>query len=151
MEYIASVKLRVKPGRATPAPPLGPALGQYGVNLKDCADWINKASLALTKLPTWVEEEDSLVRVQVYITRDKRFDVVVHDVSVVDLLKKTCQIKKGASDVKETIKTITIAQVMAIAKRKLKDSNAYEVERFSRSVIGTARSMGIKVLYEGNA
>lgn len=125
---------------------MGPSLAPYGVNLKEFCDRFNKESVAITKGPHWDGDDDSLLRVGVRVTKDKRFEMDIRDVTVVSLLKKLCQIKKGGADAKVIIKEVPMSDIMTIVKRKLRNSNAYDVESFARSVVGTAKSMGIKVV-----
>lgn len=146
VQYIASVKLYVKPGKATAAPPVGPSLGQYSVNLKEFCDRVNKATTAMTQEPFWEGGDDVIVRVAVGVKKDKTFDISVKKEPVVAMIKRAANIKQGASDVKETIASISRADISRIAQRKLADSNAYDVSSYERSVEGTAKSMGIRVV-----
>ena len=133
----AVVKLAIGAGKATPAPPVGPALGQHGINIMAfCKDYnARTAHLA-----------GSIIPAEITIFQDNSFRFVLKTPPATDLLKKAAGIEKGASDVAADMAgTVTQQQVREIAEQKMKDLNAYDVESAMRMIEGTARSMGIRV------
>ena len=133
----AIVKLAIGAGKATPAPPVGPALGQHGINIMAfCKDYnARTAHLA-----------GSIIPAEITIFQDNSFRFVLKTPPATDLLKKAAGIDKGASDVAaEKAGMVTRQQVREIAEQKMKDLNAYDVESAMRMIEGTARSMGIRV------
>ena len=133
----AIVKLAIDAGKATPAPPVGPALGQHGINIMAfCKDYnARTAHLA-----------GSIIPAEITIFQDNSFRFVLKTPPATDLLKKAAGISKGASEVAAArAGTVTQQQVREIAEQKMKDLNAYDVESAMRMIEGTARSMGIRV------
>lgn len=133
----AIVKLAIQAGKATPAPPVGPALGQHGINIMAfCKDYnARTAHLA-----------GSIIPAEITVFQDNSFRFVLKTPPATDLLKKAAGVSKGASEVgAKTAGTVTRQQVREIAEQKMKDLNAYDVESAMRMIEGTARSMGIKV------
>jgi large subunit ribosomal protein L11 len=133
----AVVKLAIGAGKATPAPPVGPALGQHGINIMAfCKDYnARTAHLA-----------GSIIPAEITIFQDNSFRFILKTPPATDLLKKAAGIDKGASDVAaEKAGMVTRQQVREIAEQKMKDLNAYDVESAMRMIEGTARSMGIRV------
>lgn len=131
------IKLMITGGQATPSPPVGPALGQHGVNIGEfCKDFNSKTqSQAGTILP---------VVISVYT--DRSFSYIIRIPPVSELLKKAANVIKGSqSPAKEKVGTVTQAQVREIAEKKLPDLNTANLESAVRMVAGTARSMGIEV------
>jgi large subunit ribosomal protein L11 len=136
----AVVKLAIAAGKATPAPPVGPALGQHGINIMAfCKDYnARTAHLA-----------GSIIPAEITIFQDNSFRFVLKTPPATDLLKKAAGVTKGSSDVGiEKVGTVTPQQVREIAEQKMKDLNAYDVESAMRIIEGTARSMGIRVVEE---
>ena len=140
----AYIKLQLPAGKANPSPPVGPALGQHGVNIMQfCKDFnARSAPLGETILP---------VVITVYADRSYSFIMKSPPASV--LIKKACGLptsKKPGAGSKEPNKTkvgkLTMAQIREIAKEKIKDMNATEIEAAARSIAGTARSMGVDVV-----
>jgi large subunit ribosomal protein L11 len=134
----AIVKLAIQAGKATPAPPVGPALGQHGINIMAfCKDYnARTAHLA-----------GSIIPAEITVFQDNSFRFVLKTPPATDLLKKAAGVSKGASDVAlETAGTVTHKQVREIAEQKMADLNAYDVESAMRMIEGTARSMGIQVV-----
>ena len=134
----AIVKLAIPAGKATPAPPVGPALGQHGINIMAfCKDYnARTAHLA-----------GSIIPAEITVFQDNSFRFILKTPPATDLLKKAAGVKKGASDVAEGMAgTVTKQQVREIAEQKMKDLNAYDVESAMRMIEGTARSMGIAVV-----
>ena len=133
----AIVKLQIQAGKATPAPPVGPALGQHGVNIMGfCKDY-NERTKAY---------EGSIVPVEITVFEDRTFTFVTKTPPASDLLKKALNIEKGSGTTPTQMAgTITKAKINEIAKVKQKDLNALDLEGAARIIEGTARSMGIKV------
>ena len=136
-KVIAMVKLQVTAGKANPSPPIGPALGQHGVNIMDFC----KAFNARTQ-----KDEGMVTPVVITIFADRTFTFITKTPPASVLLKKTAKIASGAKDPKrEVVATVTREQVEEIAKLKMVDLNANDLEAACKIVEGTARSMGIKV------
>ena len=136
-ELKAKVKLQCPGGAATPAPPVGPALGQHGVNIGEFVKRFNDA----TK-----EMRGTVIPVIISIYADRSFDFIMKSPPASDLLKQAAGIAKGSA-VPHTDKVgkVTKAQVRKIAETKLKDLNARDIDAAMRVIAGTARSMGVEV------
>ena len=133
----AIVKLQIQAGKATPAPPVGPALGQHGVNImafcKDYNDQTNK-------------QAGSIIPVEITIYEDRSFTFVTKTPPASDLLKKALNVEKGSGTAsQETVGILSREKVKEIAKLKMKDLNTTNVDSAARIIEGTARSMGIEV------
>jgi large subunit ribosomal protein L11 len=136
-KIIASIKLQIKAGKATPSPPIGPALGQHGVNIMEFC----KAYNAMTQ-----NQEGMIVPVVITVYADRSFTFITKTPPVSVLLKQAAKIAKGASDPKrEKVGIVTAGQVKEIAELKLKDLNAVNIEGAIKTISGTARSMGIEI------
>ncbi len=134
---VSQVKLQISAGSANPAPPVGPALGQHGVNIMQFCKAFNDA----TK-----QKEGVVLPVIVNIYENKSFDFVVKSPTVSFLLKRAANLAKASSQAgKETIGEVTKDQVSQIAKEKMVDLNTNELEKAVKIVEGTARSCGIKI------
>jgi len=134
----AVVKLQLPAGKATPAPPVGPALGQHGVNIMAfCKDYnARTANMA-----------GSIIPVEITIYTDQTFTFVLKTPPASDLLKKAAGIEKGASEPnRQKVGQVTREQVRQIAETKMKDLNAYDLEAAIRMIEGSARSMGIEIV-----
>lgn len=137
-EVTATIKLQAPGGQATPAPPIGPALGQHGVNIGQFVQQFNAATANLNGM---------IVSVVISVYSDRSFTYEVKSPPAAVLLKDAAQIAKGSGvPNKEKVGTVTAEQVRTIAERKLPDLNAYDLDAASRIIAGTARSMGIDVL-----
>jgi len=134
-EIKAIVKLQLPAGQATPAPPVGPALGQHGVNIGAVVKEYNDATRDQVGMIIPVE-------ITIYVDRSYTFKLKTPPASA--LLKRAAGVVKGKA-ANEQVGTVTAAQVREIAQIKLKDLNARDVEAAGRMVAGTARSMGIKI------
>jgi large subunit ribosomal protein L11 len=134
-EVKAIVKLQLPAGQATPAPPVGPALGQHGVNIGAVVKEYNDATRDQVGMIIPVE-------ITIYVDRSYSFKLKTPPASA--LLKRAAGVVKGKA-ANEQVGTVTAAQVREIAQIKLKDLNARDVEAAGRMVAGTARSMGIKI------
>jgi large subunit ribosomal protein L11 len=136
-EIVAKVKLQCPGGQATPAPPVGPALGQHGVNIGDFVRQYNERTKEAAGL---------IIPVEITIYADRSFEFVTKSPPAAVLLKKAAGLAKGSGvPNKEMVGTVSRAQVKEIAQTKMKDLNASDIEAACRMVEGTARSMGIKV------
>ncbi|NPV04260.1 MAG: 50S ribosomal protein L11 [Syntrophaceae bacterium] len=136
-KVIANIKLQIQAGKATPSPPIGPALGQHGVNIMEFC----KAYNAMT-----AKQEGMIIPVVITVYADRSFTFVTKTPPVSVLLKQAAKIAKGASDPKrETVGRVTGKQVRDIAELKFKDLNCVDIEAAVRTVAGTARSMGIEI------
>jgi large subunit ribosomal protein L11 len=136
-KVIASVKLQVKGGQANPSPPIGPALGQHGVNIAEFC----KAFNARTQ-----DQVGTVIPVIITIYADRSFSFVTKTPPASILLKQAAKIAKGSSTPnKEKVAEVTRKQVEEIAGLKLEDLNAYDLEAAVKIIEGTARSMGITV------
>jgi large subunit ribosomal protein L11 len=136
-KVIANIKLQLKAGKATPSPPVGPALGQHGVNIMEFC----KAYNALTQ-----NQEGTVIPALITVYADRSFTFVTKTPPASVLLKQAAKIAKGASDPKrDKVGTVSAQQVREIADLKYKDLNAVDMEGAIRIVEGTARSMGIEI------
>ena len=133
----AIVKLQIQAGKATPAPPVGPALGQHGVNIMGfCKDYNDRTK----------SMEGSIIPVEITVFEDRTFTFVTKTPPASDLLKKAISLEKGSGNSGTQVAgNIYRAKINEIAKVKLKDLNALNLEGAARIIEGTARSMGIKV------
>lgn len=137
-ELTATIKLQAPAGQATPAPPIGPALGQHGVNIGQFVQQFNAATAQLKGM---------VVGVVISVYSDRTFTYEVKSPPASVLLKDACKIEKGSGQPnKNKVGTVTRAQLKAIAERKMKDLNAYNVDAAMKIVAGTARSMGVDVV-----
>jgi len=135
---IASVKLLVPAGQANPAPPVGPALGQHGVNIMEFC----KAFNAKTQ-----DQEGMVIPVVLTVYADRSFSFITKTPPASVLLKKAAGIAKGANNPgKEEVGKVTKQQALDIAKLKLEDLNAVDIDNAFRIIQGTARSMGIEIV-----
>jgi large subunit ribosomal protein L11 len=134
---IATIKLQVKGGQANPSPPVGPALGQHGVNIMEFC----KAFNARTQ-----NQEGVIVPVVITVYSDKSFSFITKTPPASVLLKQAANIAKGSSDQKrEKVGTVTRSQLEEIAKQKFQDLSAVDIQAAINIIEGTARSMGITV------
>jgi len=133
----AIIKLQIKAGMATPAPPIGPALGQHGVNIMEFC----KAYNAQTE-----SQRGNVIPVEITVYEDRKFTFVTKTPPAAELIKKAAGVPKG-SGTPQSVKVgkLTSAQVREIATTKLEDLNANDVEQAMKIIAGTARSMGITV------
>ncbi len=133
----AYVKLQIPAGNATPAPPVGPALGQKGVNIMDFCKQFNAKT---------ADQPGMTIPVVITVYADKSFTFITKTPPTPVLLKKTANIKSGSGVPNKTkVATVTMEQVNEIAKVKMPDLNAADIDAAARMVAGTARSMGIVV------
>ncbi len=136
-EAVAKIKLQIPGGQATPAPPVGPALGQHGVNIGQFVTQFNEK----TK-----DAQGMTLPVEISVFKDKSFTFIVKSPPAAVLLKKAVGIAKGSSEPnREKVGSVTKAQVEEIAKIKLPDLNVNRIDMAARIIEGTAQSMGLKV------
>ncbi len=136
-KVLAMIKLHVPGGKANPAPPVGPALGQHGVNIMEfCKSFNDKTR----------DKQGLIVPVEITVYADRSFTYIMKTVPASVLLKKAAKIAKASGEPnREKVGVVTRAQVREIAKTKMPDLNAADVEAAMRIIEGTARSMGIEV------
>jgi large subunit ribosomal protein L11 len=133
----AVVKVQLPAGQATPAPPVGTALGPHGVNIMDFCKQYNAATEA---------QRGNIIPVEITIYEDRSFEFVTKTPPAPELIKKAAGVAKGSSEPHKTkVGTISAAQVREIAQTKMPDLNARSIEMAERIIAGTARSMGIQV------
>jgi len=131
------IKLQIPAGQANPAPPIGPALGQHGLNIQDFCARFNDA----TK-----EMSGDIVPVEITVFEDRTFDFKLKTPPAAELLKKAAGVDKGSGEPqKRKVGKVTKDQIHQIAEKKMTDLNAYSLEQAEKIVEGTARSMGIEV------
>ncbi len=134
---IAKIKLQIEAGKANPSPPIGPALGQHGVNIMDFC----KAFNARTE-----KEAGTIIPVVITVFQDKTFKFITKTPPAAVLIKKALKIKKGSQEPKKNIiASISKKDIEEIAKAKMEDLNANDIEGAMKIIAGTARSMGIKM------
>ena len=136
-KVLAVVKLQIKAGQATPAPPVGTALGQHGVNIMDFCRQYNEATQ---------QQSGQVIPVELTIYEDRSFSFVLKQPPAAELIKQAAGIEKGSGvPNRDKVATLSAAQVRQIAERKMADLNANDVDMAMRIVAGTARSMGVEV------
>lgn len=136
-EVLTVVKLQVPAGKANPAPPVGTALGPHGLNIQDfCTQFNNQTK----------EMGDTIVPVEITIFEDRSFTFITKSPPAAVLIKKAISLKKGSGvPHKEKVGTISRAQLEEIAKTKMEDLNANDMDAAVKIIAGTARSMGVEV------
>jgi large subunit ribosomal protein L11 len=131
------IKLQIPAGQANPAPPVGPALGQHGLNIQDFCARFNDA----TK-----DKMGNIIPAEITVYEDRTFEFVLKTPPASDMLRKAANVEKGAANpLKDKVGKVTKDQIRQIAETKMSDLNANDVEGAIKIVAGTARSMGIKV------
>ncbi len=137
-KVLALVKLQIRAGQATPAPPVGPALGQHGVNIMEFCKAFNEATQSMM---------GQVVPVVLTIYEDRSFTFVTKQPPAAELLKQAARIEKGSGEPnREKVAIVSRQQVRQIAETKMRDLNARDLEAAMRIIEGTARSMGIDVV-----
>lgn len=136
-EVVTQIKLQIPAGSANPAPPVGPALGQHGLNIQDfCTQFNDKTK----------DQRGDILPVVINVYDDRSFDFIIKTPPAAELLKKAAKIKKGAGNpLTDTAGSVTKAQVREIAETKMPDLNTNDVEAAMRIIEGTARQMGLEV------
>ena len=136
-EITGYVKLQIKGGQANPAPPVGPALGQRGVNIMDFCKAFNEKTKSFMGKP---------VPVVITIYKDKKFDFIIKSPPASHFIKEAAKLKGGSQEPGRVIVgSITTKQAKMIAQEKMKDLNAYDIDEATKIIRGSARSMGIEV------
>lgn len=131
------IKLQIPAGQAVPSPPVGPALGQHGLNIQEFCTKFNDA----TK-----EMKGDVIPVEITVYEDRTFDFKLKTPPAAELLKKAAGIKKGSGEPhKVKVGKVTKEQIREIAEKKMVDLNAYDIDQAMKIIEGTARNMGIEV------
>ena len=134
----AIIKLQIPAGKANPAPPVGPALGQHGVNIMAFCKEYNARTAS---------QVGTIIPVEIIVYQDQSFTFITKTPPATDLLKKAAGVEKGSSEPgRVVVGQVTRQQVREIAELKMKDLNALDIEGAERMVEGSARSLGIKVV-----
>lgn len=132
------IKIQAPAGKANPAPPIGPALGQHGVNIMDFINKFNEQTRDMG---------DTVVPAEITIYEDRTFDFILKTPPAAVLLRKAAKIEKGSGTPnKDKVGKVSKAQVKEIAESKMADLNATDVDEAMKTIEGTARSMGIEVI-----
>ncbi len=136
-KVVAYIKLQIPAGKATPAPPVGPALGQHGVNIVQFTKEFNART---------ADQGDTIIPVVITVYADRSFSFITKTPPAAVLLKKAANLESGSGEPNRTkVGSVTKAQVQEIAEQKMKDLNAGSLEAAMSMIAGTARSMGITV------
>lgn len=136
-KVIAQIKLQIEAGKANPAPPVGPALGQHGINIADFCQKFN----AQTQ-----DKKGDVIPAEISVYEDRTFDFILKTPPAAYLIKKAAGVQKGSGEPqKKKVGKITKAQVEEIAKKKMEDLNADDLEAAKKIIEGTAKSLGIEV------
>lgn len=137
-KIIAQIKLQVTAGQANPSPPIGPALGQHGVNIMDFCKAFNART---------ANDEGMIIPVVITVYQDRTFTFITKTPPAAVLLKQAAKIAKGAGDPKrDKVGEVSRQQVEEIARQKMIDLNAYDLDAACKIIAGTARSMGIDIV-----
>jgi len=135
----AKIKLQIEAGQASPAPPVGPALGQHNVNIMDFVRQFNDKTNKM--------EAGTIIPVVISVFKDRTFNFTMKTPPASYLLKKAAGIAKGSGEPnKEKVGKVTEKQVEEIAKRKMQDLNAYDIDAAKKIIIGTAKNMGLEIV-----
>ena len=136
-EIVGYVKLQIKGGQANPAPPVGPALGQRGINIMDFCKAFNEKTKGFMGKP---------VPVVITVYKDKKFDFIIKSPPASYFIKEAIKLKSGSREPgRNIVGSITKKQLQEIAKQKMTDLNAHDIDEASKIIAGSARSMGIEV------
>jgi len=136
-EIAGYVKLQIKGGQANPAPPVGPALGQRGINIMEFCKAFNEKTKEFMGKP---------VPVVITVYKDKKFDFIIKTPPASHFIKEAAKIKGGSQEPgRNIVASITKKQAEEIAKKKMKDLNAHDINEATKIIMGSARSMGIEV------
>jgi len=131
------IKLQIQAGKANPAPPVGPALGQHGLNIQEFCTKFNEATKG---------QMGDIIPAEITVFEDRSFTFVLKTPPASDLLRKAAGVEKGAGNpLKDKVGKISQAKLMEIAEKKMPDLNANDVDAAAKIIAGTARSMGIKI------
>ncbi|TET72483.1 MAG: 50S ribosomal protein L11 [Candidatus Aminicenantes bacterium] len=136
---VATIKLQIEAGQASPAPPVGPALGQHNVNIMDFVRQFNEKTGKI--------EAGTIIPVIITVFKDRSFNFVMKSPPASFLLKKAAGIAKGSgAPNKEKVGKVTQKQILEIAKIKMTDLNAYDLKSAGKIIEGTARNMGLEII-----
>ncbi|MDX6637112.1 MAG: large subunit ribosomal protein [Solirubrobacterales bacterium] len=136
-KVLTLIKLQIPAGAANPAPPVGPALGQHGVNIMEFCKAFNAETQA---------DAGTIIPVEITVFEDRSFTFITKTPPAAVLIKEALGIPKGSGEPHvNKVGTITVAQIRKIAERKMPDLNAYDLDAASKIIAGTARSMGVDV------
>ena len=136
-EIVGLIKLQIKGGQANPAPPVGPALGQRGVNIMEFCKAFNEKTKSMMGKP---------VPVVITVYKDKKFDFIVKTPPASHYIREAAKLKSGSKEPGRTVAgSITMKQAEEIAKAKMQDLNAFDIKEATKIICGSARSMGIEV------
>lgn len=136
-KVIGLIKLQIEAGKATPAPPVGPALGQHGVNIMGFVKEYNERTASMS---------GAIVPVEISVFEDRSFEFVIKSPPASDLLRKAANIAKGSPNpLTDKVGSVTQDQIKKIAETKINDLNAADIQAAMKIIEGTARSMGIQV------
>lgn len=132
------IKLQIPAGKANPAPPIGPALGQHGLNI---AEFCSKFNAATSKMA------GDIIPAEITVYEDRTYTFVLKTPPAAELLKKAAGIEKGSGKpLQEKVGKVTKAQIREIAEKKMPDLNAHDIDAAMRTIEGTARQMGLEVI-----
>jgi len=138
-EVVAKIKLQIEAGQASPAPPVGPALGQHNVNIMDFVRQFNDKTNRM--------EAGTVIPVVISVFKDRSFNFIMKSPPASFLLKKAAGIAKGSGEPnKEKVGKVTEKQVEEIAKQKMEDLNAYDIDAAKNIIKGTAKNMGLEIV-----
>ena len=137
-KVLTTIKLQANAGQASPAPPVGPALGQHGINIMEFC----KAFNAQTQ-----QDTGTVIPVVITVYEDRSFTFITKSPPAAVLIKQAAGIEKGSGEPnREKVGQVSMSQVRQIAERKLEDLNAHDVDQAAKIIAGTARSMGVEVV-----
>jgi large subunit ribosomal protein L11 len=138
-EITAKIKLQIEAGQASPAPPVGPALGQHNVNIMDFVRQFNDKTSKM--------EAGTIIPVVIHVYKDRTFSFTMKTPPAAYLLKKAAGIAKGSGEPnKEKVGKVTDKQIEEIAKQKMQDLNAYDIDAAKKIIMGTAKNMGLEIV-----
>jgi large subunit ribosomal protein L11 len=136
-KLVTQIKLQIPGGAANPAPPVGPALGQHGLNIQDFCTQFNNAT---------ADKRGEIVPVIINVYEDRTFDFIMKVAPASALIKKAAGIKKGSGNpLKDKVATITKDQLREIAEKKMPDLNANDIDAAMKIIAGTAKQMGVQI------
>ena len=136
-KILTIIKLQIPAGQANPSPPVGPALGQHGLQIQDFCTKFNNVSK---------DRMGDIVPVEITVYEDRTFDFIMKTTPAAELIKKTAKLKKGSGKpLAEKIGSITQAQLKEIAEIKMPDLNTNDVNQAMKIIAGTARQMGVEI------
>ena len=137
-KVLTVIKLQIQAGAATPAPPVGPALGQHGVNIMEFVKAFNAQTAS---------QQGTVIPIEITVYEDRSFTFITKTPPAAVLIRQAIGIEKGSGEPNRTkVGTITSDQVRQIAEKKLPDLNAHDVDQAAKIIEGTARSMGVEVV-----